>query len=329
VPLFGDPHQHSIHSDGLGGAEAVYRRARRDYGQDFTALTDHESFVNKALGPLSWRYQCELADAFYEPGRFVTLRAYEFTGTRLPGPGHKCVYFGERVPEVIPPKDGEALLRLLREYGGIAVPHHVGWTGGDRAHHDPALQPVWEICSVHGAYEHGGAQRIAPRPDVVLQGEFVDDALAAGLRFGFVGGSDNHGLRWHHGVGRRPDALRCGLTAAFAEPTRDALLDALRARRCYATSGARILLRVDVEGAPMGSELAVSRPEVFVAAIGTAPIASLSLIVDGREVLSERGGRTAELRHRLEIHGPSYCYARVLQEDGEMAWSSPVWFDPT
>ena len=171
--LFGDLHQHSVHSDGLASADSVYRRARDLYGHDFTALTDHESFCGKHIGPSTWRYQCELADALYEPGRFVTLKAYEFTAARQPGPGHKCVYFADRVPERLPPKDSDALERLLRDYGAFAVPHHIGWTGADLAHHDPELQPLFEICSVHGAYERAGERRVPPRADVVLPGQFI------------------------------------------------------------------------------------------------------------------------------------------------------------
>ena len=324
--LFGDIHQHSMHSDGTGCAEEAYRRGRDIYRHDLVALTDHERLGPRSLGPVTWRYLRQVADAYYDPGRFVTLPAYEFTGARLPGPGHKCVYFGERVPDELPPKDIAALLEMLREYGAIAVPHHVGWTGADLEHHDPALQPVWEICSVHGAYEHGGRQSIAPRQDVVLEGQFIRDALGAGLVFGLVGGTDSHGLRWHHGVARVVDPLRTGLTAVFAEPTREGVLDALRARRCYATSGARIMLEVDVEGAPMGAEIRHRGPLFHVRVRGTAPVTRLSIIQDGREVRAVSGGRDLSCRHRVVVEGArSHCYARVLQVDGEMAWSSPVW----
>jgi hypothetical protein len=267
-----------------------------------------------------------VADACYVPGAFVTIPAYEFTGARLPGPGHKCVYFGERIPERLPPKESDALLAMLREHDAIAVPHHVGWTGADLEHHDPALQPVWEICSVHGAYEHGGEQGIPPRRDVVLPGQFILDALAAGLVFGFVGGTDSHGLRWHHGVCRIPDPYRAGLTAVLAEPTRRDVLDALRARRCYATSGARVLLSVEVEGAPMGSEIQHPAPELHVRFEGTAPVERLSIVQDGAEALALGGEAKLELSHRLTVREPvSWFYVRVVQRDGETAWSSPIW----
>jgi hypothetical protein len=39
-------------------------------------------------------------------------------------------------------------------------------------------------------------------------------------------------------------------------------------------------------------------------------------------------GREAELTFtdREPLEGRSYYYVRVLQADGEIAWSSPVWF---
>lgn len=327
--LFGDLHQHSIHSDGTGSAEDAYRRARDRYKFDLVALTDHELFSKRCVGPATWRYMCQVADAFYDPGRLVTLPAYEFTGSRPPGPGHKCVYFGNSVPAQLPPKETGPLLEMLRLHDAIAVPHHVGWTGADMEHHDPILQPVWEICSVHGAYERQQDQVIAPRDDVVLEGQFVQDALAAGLVFGFIGGTDSHGLLWHHGVSRKRDPFVTGLTAVFAEPTRASVLQALRDRRCYATSGARIGLRVDVEGAPMGSIIAHDNPLFHVGVEGTAPIERLSIIQDGQEVHTDSGDAHMECSCRIRVRRPwSCCYARILQQGGEMAWSSPVWISP-
>ena len=46
------------------------------------------------------------------------------------------------------------------------------------------------------------------------------------------------------------------LTGVWAEAlTREALFEALWARRCFATNGARVMLDVRVNGMPMGSEV--------------------------------------------------------------------------
>jgi len=57
-------------------------------------------------------------------------------------------------------------------------------------------QPLVEIISVHGAFEFMGNKPIPHRGG--KKDCFVQDGLARGLRFGIVGGSDSHGLIWHH-----------------------------------------------------------------------------------------------------------------------------------
>ena len=323
VTLFGDIQQHSAHSDGLGSADEVYLRARYRYGDDFVALTDHESFLGKRTGPGEWEYLQRVADQHAEPNAFVTLYAYEWTGKMYPGPGHKCVYYPERGVPIVSrdelPEGREAVARI-RELGGFASPHHIGWTGADEPGHDPQGQPLWEICSCHGCYEHA-EHPLGQRGS--LRDQMVDVMLARGHRFGFTASSDSHGLLWHHGEARKRDPYRTGLTAVQAEAkTREAVMRALVQRRCYATSGAKILLDVSADGQPMGSELSSSRAHLTVRAVGTGPLARIELV-------SERG-----VVHSAEAHGDEatvdarvegrFVYARVLQADGEMAWSSPV-----
>ena len=333
--LFGDLHQHTAHSDGCGSAEDLWIAARDRRGLDFAAVTDHDRFCRRSLGPATWRYLCDVADDFDEPGRFAALRGYEFTGARHPGPGHKCVYFGDRAPERVPDKEVAAIFAAARDCGGIAIPHHVGWTGGDFAHHDPSIQPVWEVCSVHGCYERaGGCAGRPPRADAVLPGQFVRDALEAGLRFGFIASTDHHGLDWHHGIAPRRNPLTCGLACLVdAEPTRAGVLAALRARRTYGTTGARIALRVEVDGAAMGgSDLpAGTRGEVAVEVDtgGVAAAVERVVLVTGRGESVLGGGPDPVLSVRGPLPEPDragfYFYVRIELADGEQAWASPFW----
>ena len=100
-------------------------------------------------------------------------------------------------------------------------------------------------------------------------------------------------------------------------------MDALRARRCYATSGAKILLDLRADDAPMGSALDDRMTASFhVRAVGTSTIAELALIGPGG-VLARCTPHTEEARFEARVRG-AYVYARVVQSDGEMAWSSPV-----
>jgi hypothetical protein len=325
--LFGDIHQHSAHSDGCGAADEPYLRARWVYGDDFCALSDHESFLGKRISPGEWRLLTSVANEHHDADRFTTLHAYEWTGRMHPGPGHKVVYAPHAhaiVSRDVEPT-GTGLAARLRGTGAIAVPHHVGWTGADEAAHDPAVQPVWEICSCHGCYLSSD-HPLGQRGD--LRDQMVERVLARGRRFGFIACSDGHGLLRHHGVARKRDPFRTGLTAILATAnTREAIFEALRARRCYATSGVPIFLDLDANGAPMGSELRIAwgaTVAVRVVAAAASRITSLSLVgVDGP--CAEATGTTeASLETAV---GAGWWYARVVTSDGEMAWSSPIFVD--
>jgi hypothetical protein len=328
VTLFGDIQQHSAHSDGIGSAQEVYVRARHRYGDDFVALTDHEAFLGKRTGPGEWEYLQRVADRFDEPRAFAALYAYEWTGKAYPGPGHKCVYYPTRGLPIVSRDDvpeGRELVARVRELGGFASPHHIGWTGADEAGHDDLGQPLWEICSCHGCYEHVD-HPLGQRGN--LRDQVVDQMLRKGHRFGFTASSDSHGLLWHHGEARKRDPYRTGLTAVQASDcTREAILSALRMRRCYATSGVKILLDVSADGSPMGSDLPNQTGATFtVHAVGATTLQSLELV-------SERGVVTSKncvaLEGELEAHVTGrFVYARVTQADGEMAWSSPVFLGP-
>jgi hypothetical protein len=327
VTLFGDIQQHSAHSDGIGCAHEAYLRARDRYGDDFVALTDHESFLGKRTGPGEWRYLQAVADHYEAPGRFATLVAYEWTGRMHPGPGHKCVYFPTSGYPLVSRDDvpeGGDLVRRIRELGGFASPHHIGWTGCDEAGHDPEGQPLWEICSCHGCYEHAD-HPLGQRGE--LRDHMVETMLQRGHRFGFTASSDSHGLLWHHGEARKRDPYRTGLTAVQArDRSRRSVYEALVARRCYATSGAKILVDLRADGQPMGSVLrANGRVEVEVETASDAPLCSIELLgPDGVIACTQAQGERAELTARVAT---PWLYARITRCDGEMAWTSPVFVE--
>lgn len=324
---FGDIQQHSAHSDGVGSAEEVYLRARWRYDDDFVALTDHESFLGKRTGPGEWEYLQQVADAFDAPGEFATLLAYEWTGKRYPGPGHKCVYLPRRGMPIVSRDDvpeGRELVQAIKAAGGIASPHHIGWTGADEPGHDPEGQPVWEICSCHGCYETEGHP-------LGMRGEHTDQLadvmLRKGHRFGFTASSDSHGLLWHHGESRKRDPYRTGLTAVLGPRlTRDAIFEGIRTRSCYGTSGAKIRLDVQVAGQPMGSELTQGGP-LQIDAVGESELERIDVVTE-KGVVHTEVAQGMDCAFELESFSAGmFAYVRVVQKDGEMAWSSPVFFD--
>ena len=81
----------------------------------------------------------------------------------------------------------------------------------------------------------------------------------------------------------------------------------------------------------MGSVVSATDVEkssgVFVSAIGTGPIQRIDVIHGADVAVSVEGSGQSELVVSGELKGVAvgdWVYARVLQQDGEQAWSSPI-----
>ena len=99
--------------------------------------------------------------------------------------------------------------------------------------------------------------------------------MSAIIAWGFFGGSDSHNGRPGGdtpGFQHRRYA-KAGLAAVYApELTIESVLDAYKARRIYATTGARILLHTACEGHWMGEEFTTrNTPQISAFVAGTAP----------------------------------------------------------
>ncbi len=367
--FFGDLHFHSTYGDAVGDIDELYYRYRDGYGYDFASLTEHDYLDGMELSLSEMKMISNCATQMNTLGEFVTFSAYEWTAPAIiehtvqgqkVGEGHKNVYFPDEKFELFPygsesGKSGSRLLDSLRGKDVLVIPHHTGWSGIHWEDHDENLQRLIEVCSIHGRFEYPGNLPIGHRRDHVHLGEFVIDGLNRGYKLGFVGGSDSHGLKWHHTelegresshipvgtrVGWKRDAYRAGMTAIIApELSRQALFNALKQRRCYATSGVRIFLDFRINNRLMGSEFVINdNPDILVHVQGTAPIRSVEIVrsgyvFSGFQSLPGEGLLSVSYRMVDNIISPSeshYYYLRVIQEDGNMAWSSPIWvsYDP-
>ncbi|MDH5791498.1 MAG: DUF3604 domain-containing protein, partial [Candidatus Bathyarchaeota archaeon] len=95
-----------------------------------------------------------------------------------------------------------------------------------------------------------------------------------GLRVGFVANSDDHTCRPGLTYPSGGFTTKGGYTGVYAkELTREALWEVLWSRRCYATTGERMILHVDVDGHMMGEEFETDKPpKISVRIMGTAPL---------------------------------------------------------
>ena len=330
--LWGDLHGHSGFSDGTGLPEDWYAYARDVAALDVAALTDHDHWGLPFLdsSPELWEHVQAVTRRFHEPGRFVTLLGYEWTNW-IHGHRHVLHFEDEAVirSSVDPAFDEPAeLWAALRGSRALTFAHHSA--GGPVATDwstppDPELEPVTEIASVHGSSEALDSPRPIYSP---VPGNFVRDALARGYRLGFVGSGDGHD--GHPGLSQL-GASSGGLAGILAEErTREAVLEALRARRVYATNGPRIVLDARLGDRPMGSAIAPGAHLLRVRAAAPVPLARLD-VVTARGVLLEvplEGERDVAFERRLPaLPAGAAVYVRVVQEDDGAAWSSPFFFE--
>jgi len=354
---FGDIHTHSGQmmdecnnkGCGWGSREENYHYARGPGGLDFYALTDHE--WQNEMDPD--RY-FELADTYNESGRFVCLPAFEHTNLLY---GHRNVYFRESggtvvsanraggTPTLDPAQvpDPTELWNRLEETGRtfMTVPHHTSAASHplNLDFHNPEYDRLFEVYSVWGSSEYYGD---FPRgfSDRWWTGD-LRDALLRGERYGIIASSDGHDghpgnaqsatMKHHHTF----HYCGSGRAAVLAEElTREAVFDALHARRCYATTGPPIVLDVTLDGAVMGQEVAAmragKRPALRVRCAGTNGIDHVRIVRNSRVVHTAwcHGEFGAEVEWEDEAYEPGEAasyYVRVVQQDRESAWSSPIW----
>jgi len=240
--FWGDLHVHSMYHDynveekrGLWAdvePAECFAYAREVSFLDFAGVTDSDP------SRPGWEPMQAAVDEHYRPGAFVSLRGFE-AGLEE---GHRHVVFASGGIEPHYPSDFDWSFPALHDaFRGrddvLMIPHHtkafMNWD-----HHDPHLEPVVEVYSSWGSSEEHGSdlwQKMS------VPGASVHDALRRGFRLGMVAGGDICPWpgRSHPGTVHSLAPYPGGLTAVFAsELTREAVFDAIRSRRCYATTGA-------------------------------------------------------------------------------------------
>jgi len=333
---WGDTHVHScISADSAAGGitvtpEEIYAYARNVSDLDFCMVTDHNQDISEA----EWRETQEAARKWYEPSRFVTFSAFECTHKEARRDGDRNVYYFTDDQPLINKGTTKDVFNKLKGKKAMVIPHmHAGinWEL-----HDPELERVVEVYSHWGCGLSPDTEpRIIPRARRRLCPEnYVHYALDKGIKVGFIASAD-------HSLGHPGDDFwwplsnyQGGLAAVYSKSlTREGIWEALRNRRCYATTRARILLEFEINGHVMGEEFTLPSGEarhIFVSTSGTTSIERVEIIKNGRVIHTRRGGEALDINFvyidkEESERRTDYYYVQVMQVDGERAWSSPIW----
>ncbi len=339
--FWGDTHSQTFFSDGLRGPEELYDFARHESFLDFFALADHVERITDR----QWDYFQAVTGDANDPGHFATLVGQEWTHKQL---GHRNVYYpgdGGPVARCTAPDCDtlEKLYALARRHGALVIPHHptnhrmgCDWSKG----HDPEVERLVEIYSIWGNSERMADQG-NPRPILrhggEVPGQDVISALKMGRRLGFIGSGDIHdgrpGDEFHNRHPEQPawdELYRQGIVGVWAnELTREAIFDAMWNRRVYATTGSRTIVKFASDTSPMGSVLARTATAALSFEVAAeVPVSRIDVVKNGDDlVVLEPNEPVVQWSGHDSTNGqPAWYYIRVTRSDGEMAWSSPIWF---
>jgi len=338
--LRGEFHRHTeISWDGGpdGSLEDMFRYGIDAAAFDWIGNGDHDSGAGREY---SWWLIQKFTDAYTVPGRFTGMFTYE-RSVAYPH-GHRNCVFARRGVRTLPrlsnpdskepagvhADDTKMLYRYLKELGGICASHTSATSmGTDWRDNDPQAEPLVEIYQGDRmSYEKEGAPRAGydPKGDkepLNIAGwypkGFVNLALGEkGYRLGFQASSDH----W---------STHISYCIVLAEKNdRESILDAMRKRHVYGATD-DIICDVRSGAQVMGDEFqAAGAPSFSVKVIGTSDLAKVEVLRDSSVVaeLPVKGREcTADWTDPKPATGVRYYYIRVLQKDGEIAWTSPMW----
>jgi len=317
---WGDLHGQSGETIGMGSAESYFRYARNAAFLDIVGHQGNDFQITDAF----WTELNRLTAEFDEPGRFLCIPGYEWSGNTGMG-GDRNIFYrregrpirrsshvlvqGRTTTEAV--HTAADLFRVLEGEDAVVIAHVGGRHADLRSAHDGRLERAVEVHSTWGTFEW-----------------LLHDAFEMGYRVGVVCHSDDHK--------GRPGATRPGASSFGAmggltcylmpELTRDALFEALRQRRHYGTTGARVFIDVKgsfdqlvagfsddpqlgpceefaVQDARMGD---IIRPgptpmKLYAEVIGTAPIERVDVLHGGRIAQTVRPYSAADLGKRVRV----------------------------
>ena len=317
---WGDLHGQSGETVGTGTAADYYRFARDKAFVDMVGHQGNDFQIDTAF----WAEINRIAAELDEPGRFVALPGYEWSGNTGMG-GDRNVFFLEqdrpiyRSSRVLLHEDHDALndchdinamFAKLDGENAVVIAHVGGRYADLRVGHDGRFERAVEIHSCWGTFEW-----------------LLHDAFDLGYRVGVVCHSDDHkgrpGAAWP-GAGQfgAIGGLTCYLMSQLDRPT---LFQTLRQRHHYGTTGTRLFLDVQA-GLPDGALLFEDDPKLGptqsapadraimgdvvqaagevvleVEAAGSAPIERIVVFNGKTPVATHRGYSEQDLGRRIRV----------------------------
>lgn len=352
-------HGESEKNDSLDNIESCLRQFRDEKAFQFYGVSPFEN--QEEISTEMWKHVSHQLAELNEEQRFCTFLGFQYpseNGLR------QIIYFKDQKP-IFRQKDIKSaslskLYKALNAKEALSVPiiPMAKTIGTDFTQWDSEFEKIVEIYNAWGSsecsvkegnlypFKSGSKKGLQP-----LETGSILQALKKNCRFGFIaGGLDDRGI-FADFYENKQAQYTPGLTAILAtDHTKEALIQALNKRSCYATTGERIVMGFSIAGISMGGELdtktkpgLVFNRHLAMYVCGTSVIREIAIIRNGdilhtfypKDLFFESTYDDEQHLSKAILPSPAsnsffaFYYIRVLQDNGHMAWSSPIWIDYT
>ncbi|MDB6081992.1 MAG: hypothetical protein JWO53_1264 [Chlamydiia bacterium] len=353
-------HGESERFDSGENIDSCLRHFRDEKSVNFYGVSPFES-ADETPNDL-WKTVSQNVEELDEDERFATFLGFQFTGDAGAEGTRHIIYAKDQKPLLRKKEQRSNTLKKIYKLHSpkeiIAIPCLTMGKGQQYNFEDfqPEYERIVEIYNAWGCSEN--TKEEGNKRPIVTTGKkgmteakegSITKALLANKRFGFVaGGLDDRG-HYASFFEECQKQYSPGLTAVLTNQlSKSSIFEALYNRNCYATTGERIIVGLSLAGLPMGSEtdsaqkpgLHVNRHLVGYIA-GTTKLKLVELIRNGKvlekftpdsHILDFAYDDMTSLQEVVldaKDKKPPFVfyYLRILQEDGHMAWSSPIWVD--
>ncbi|QNA97921.1 CehA/McbA family metallohydrolase [Massilia sp. Se16.2.3] len=332
------------------GPDAAFAYAR-EHGLDILVASEHNHMYD---GSDSTRPEADAgaARALYRKGLDLAaasnaqhpefLAVYGMEWGVINGGGHLNIFNseqllgweknakGELLADVATPKgDYAALYTLMRARGWVGQFNHPALNGqfsagGQSLGYTPDGDEAMALCEVTNstAFSTNDSETETRRSNFEAA---CNKVLEAGYHVAFSTNQDNHCANWGSAFSNRTAVL----IPTGTPLSQASFIEALKARRVFATMDKGSQLVLTANGHLMGERFNNSGPLTLVAnfASSAGKQAASVAIMEG---VPGRGGVVTQMSGDAVTTftppaGPHFYYAKVTQTDGKVLWSAPVW----
>jgi hypothetical protein len=239
---------------------------------------------------------------------------------------------GELLADIATPRSDYAFLyTLMRERGWIGQFNHPSMSGqfavdGAAFGYTPDGDAAMALCEV----VNSTAFSVNDKEGETRRSNFeaaCNKVLEAGFHVAFSTNQDNHCANWGTAYTNRTGVL----IPSNETLSQASFIDALRARRVFATMDKGSQLVLTANGRMMGERFMNTGPlnlSAHFASTAGKQVASVAIM----EGVPGRNGTVTQMASEATVSftpsiGAHFYYAKVTQADGNILWSAPVWVE--